>query len=327
MSLPTAAFASFAQIGVREDLTDMIYRISPTETPFVNSAGRETASNVKHEWQIDTIPTATKSNQAVEGNNPSNTTVTPTSRIFNFCEIPQYAFQVSGTSQAVKTAGRSNELAFQLVKYGLQMKRDMEAAVSQNNGIASTGAGTTTVARVSASYESWIASNWTTQGSGGSPASVGFVTGTGTTAPVDNTTAATVTEANVKAIIRASWNAGGNPDTILVGPYNKVKVSGFSGILTNNIFQQAGGQAKIVAAADAYVSDFGTLKVVPSRFNRDRTLGILDMNYWAIAYLRPFQSLQLAVTGDSTQRMILAEYCLVSRNEAASGKVTDLATS
>lgn len=224
----------------------------------------------------------------------------------------------------MNTAGRANEMAFQLVKYGLQMKRDMESAVSQNNGYNSGATGT---ARVSASLESWMSSNWTTQGSGGSPASVGFVTGTGTTAPVDNSAVATVTEANVKAIIRAAWNAGGNPDTILVGPYNKVKVSGFSGILTNNIFQQAGGQAKIVAAADAYVSDFGTLKVIPSRFNRDKTLCVLDMNYWAIAYLRPFQSLQLAVTGDSTQRMILAEYALVSRNEAASGKVTDLATS
>ena len=300
----------------------MIYRISPTETPFFNSAAREKATNTKHEWQTDAIASAVTSNQAVEGNNPTNTTVKPTTRVLNYCEIAQYAFQISGTSQAVNTAGRANEMAFQLVKYGLQMKRDMEAAVTQNNGY---NAGTTSAARVSASLESWMSSNWTSQTSAN--ASVGYITGTGTTAPVDSGTTATVTEANVKAVIRAAWNAGGNPDTILVGPYNKVKVSGFSGILTNNIFQQAGGQAKIVAAADAYVSDFGTLKVIPSRFNRDRTLCVLDMNYWAIAYLRPFQSLQLAVTGDSTQRMILAEYTLVSRNEAASGKVTDLATS
>jgi hypothetical protein len=325
MATPTATFETFLQVGLREDLTDMIYRISPTETPFFNSCAREVAKHVKHEWQIDRISNAVATNQAVEGNNPTNTSVVPTSRIFNFTEIPQYAFQVSGTSQAMNPAGRASELAFQLVKYGLQMKRDMEAASSQNNGIASTGAGGTTVARVSASLESWMSSNHTSMASNNG--TTGFVTGTGTTAPIDCTSTATVTEANVKAIIRAAWNAGGNPDTILVGPYNKVKVSGFSGILTNNIFQQAGGQAKIVAAADAYVSDFGTLKVIPSRFNRDRTISVLDMNYWAIAYLRPFQSVQLAVTGDSIQRMILAEYTLVSRNEAASGKVVDCATS
>ncbi len=317
------SFQTYPQIGAREDLTDMIYRISPTETPFVNSAARETASSTKHEWQIDVIASASTSNQAAESNNPTNTTVVPTSRIFNYTEIPQYAFQISGTAQAMNTAGRANEMAFQLVKFGLKMKRDMEAAASGANGFAVGTA--SAVARVSASLESWMSSNNTSMASNNG--TVGFVTGTGCTAPIDCTTTATVTEANVKAIIRAAWNAGGNPDTILVGPYNKVKVSGFSGILTNNIFQQAGGQAKIVAAADAYVSDFGTLKVIPSRFNRDRTVSILDMNYWAIAYLRPFQSVQLAVTGDSIQRMILAEYTVVSRNEAASGKVVDCATS
>ena len=323
MANPVGTFATYQQIGVREDLTDMIYRISPTETPCMNMFARETAVNTKHEWEIDKIPSNVANNQQVEGNNPTNTTVNPTSRIFNYCEIPQYAFQVSGTAQAVNTAGRANELAFQLVKYGLQMKRDMESAISQNNGFAS---GSTGAARVSASLESWMSSNNTSMASNNG--TVGFVTGTGCTAPVDCTSTATVTEANVKAIVRAAWLAGGNPDTILVGPYNKVKVSGFSGILTNNIFQQATGkQARIVAAADAYVSDFGELAVVPSRFNRDRTISILDLNYWALAYLRPFQSVQLAVTGDNIQRMILAEYALVSRNEAASGKVVDCATS
>lgn len=325
MANPVGTFTTYNQIGIREDLTDMIYRISPTETPFLNMCARETASNTKHEWQIDKLATAVASNQGNEGNNPTNTTVPPTSRIFNYCEIPQYSFQISGTSQAVNTAGRANEMAYQLVMYGLRMKRDMESAASQNNGYNAGASGTS---RVSASMESWMSSNYTSQSASTTTGSTtGFITSSGCTAPVDASTTATLTEANVKAVIRACWNAGGNPDTILCGPYNKVKISGFSGILTNNIFQQAGGQAKIVAAADAYVSDFGTLKVVPSRFNRDKVVSVLDFNYWAIAYLRPFQSIPLAVTGDSNQRMILAEYCVVSRNEAASGKVCDLATS
>jgi hypothetical protein len=185
-----------------------------------------------------------------------NTAVVPTSRIFNYTEIPQYAFQVSGTSQAMNPAGRASELAFQLVKYGLQMKRDIEAAASsQNNGFASNAVHGWY--RLSPSFGFArvvdVVQLDTSDGVEQRHAS-GFVTGTGTTAPIDCTSTATVTEANVKAIIRAAWTAGGKPDTILVGPYNKVKVSGFSGILTNNIFQQAGGQAKIVAAADAYVS-------------------------------------------------------------------------
>lgn len=276
------------------------------------------------EWQTDALATHTAGGQAVEGNTPTNITVTPTVRVFNYAEIQQRAFQISGTQRAMNPAGRAEELAYQLIKYSAETKGNMEAALSGANGAASGATGT---ARVTASYESWLATNWTTQSSPTSAASEGFSASNLCTAPVDASVQVTVTEANVKAMIRAAWTGGGNPTVLFCGPYNKVKISGFSGILTNNIFQQAGGQAKIVAAADSYVSDFGTLRVVPSRFNRDRTIGILDMDYWAVAYLRPFKQEALAKVGDSEQRQIIVEYCLEARNQKASAKVTDLATS
>jgi hypothetical protein len=145
---------------------------------------------------------------------------------------------------------------------------------------------------------------------------------------VDNSAQGTITEAAVKAIIRACWNSGGDPDTIMTGPFNKTKVSGFSGILTNNVFQNASAsKITIVAGADMYRSDFGEHKVIPNRFQRDRTVFVLTMEYFAVAYLRPFTQFPLAKTGDSDQRQILAEFALVSRQEAASGKVADLTTS
>ena len=222
-------------------------------------------------------------------------------------------------------AGRADELAYQLVKKGKELKRDMEAGLTGNTAYV---VGTTAAARVTGALESWMSSNWTSQGSGGSPASPGFST-VGVVAPTDNSAAGTVTEANVQAIIRACWTAGGNPDTIMVGPFNKTKLSGFSGLvgMTNNIFQKAGGQATLIAAVDAYQSDFGALKIVPNRFNRDQTVCILDFEYWEVAYLRPFQTIPLAKVGDSDKRMILAEYGLKSLNEAASGKVADCTTS
>lgn len=323
MTVPTATFQAFQAIGNREDLEDLIYNIAPTETPFMSNAGRGTSQAVFHEWQTDTLNAAVATNGAIEGDNPTNTSVTPTVRLGNYNQIATYAFQVSGTQQAVRSAGRKDELAYQLVKYGKTLKRDMEAQLTQNKASNAGGSGS---ARISGSLESWISSNWTSLGSGGSPSSSGYQSGI-VQAPVDNSAQGTVSEAGVKAIIRAAWNAGGNPDTIMVGPFNKTKVSGFSGILTNNIFQKAGGQATIIAAADAYVSDFGSHQVVPNRFQRDRTLFILDMEYWAVAYLRPFTQFPLAKTGDSDQRQILAEYTLVSRNQAASGKVADLTTS
>ena len=325
MANPVGTFQTYQAIGNREDLSDMIFNISPTETPFQSMAKREKATSVKHEWQKDSLRSVNAGNAQVEGDTPSNTTVVPTTRLFNATQIASYAFNISGTQQAVNPAGRADELAYQLVKFGKELKRDIEGALCANTAYAAGASGT---ARVTGGLEAWISTNWTTQGSGGSPLSPGF-SSVGVVAATDNSLQGTVSEANVKAVIRQCWTQGGNPDTIMVGPFNKQKLSGFSGLvgMTNNIFQKAGGQATLIAAVDAYQSDFGALKIIPNRFNRDRTITVLDFDYWAVAYLRPFQSFPLAKVGDSDQRMILAEFGLVSRNEAASGKVTDCTTS
>jgi hypothetical protein len=324
MANPVGTFQTYQAVGNREDLSNMIHNISPTDTPFQSMAKKAKATNKLHEWQKDSLRAAA-ANAQVEGDTPSNTTVVPTTRLFNVTQISSYAFNISGTQQAVNPAGRADELAYQLVKYGKELKRDIEKNLTGNTAYA---AGTSGTARVTGSLEAWISSNWTTQGvSVGASASPGFST-TGVVAATDNTVTATVSEANVKAIIGQCWEDGGKPDVIMVGKYNKQKLSAFSGLvgMTNNIFQKAGGQATLIAAVDAYQSDFGALKIIPNRFSRDRTVSILDMEYWAVAYLRPFQSFPLAKVGDSDPRMILAEYALESREEAASGKVTDCAT-
>lgn len=325
MANPVGTFQTYQAVGNREDLSDMIHNISPTETPFTSMAKKTKATNKLHNWQKDSLRAAA-ANAQVEGDTPSNTTVTPTVNLFNVTQISSYAFNISGTQQAVNPAGRADELAYQLVKYGKELKRDIEKNLTGNTAYA---AGTSGTARVTASLEAWISSNWTTSGvSVGASASPGFST-TGTVAATDNTVQGSLTEANVKAIIGQCWEDGGQPDVIMCGKFNKQEISGFSGLvgMTNNIFQKAGGQATLIAAVDAYQSDFGALKIVPNRFVRDRTVTILDMEYWAVAYLRPFQSFPLAKVGDSDQRMILAEYALESREEAASGKVTDCTTS
>jgi hypothetical protein len=322
MTVVAGTFQAFQAIGNREDLEDLIYNIAPTDTPFMKMAGRAKAKAVFHEWQTDTLNTAVATNAAIEGDDATNTSVTPTVRIGNYCQIAQYAFGLSGTQQSVDTAGRKDELAYQLVKYGKTLKRDMETQITQNKASNAGGSGS---ARISASVEGWLSSNWTTLGSGGSPSSSGFQSGL-VQAPVDNSVQGTVSEAAMKAIIRACWNAGGDPRVVLTGPFNKTKVSAFSGIATQ-YKDNNNGPATIIAAADVYVSDFGEHKIVPSRFNRDRTILVLDMDYWDIAYLRSFTQYPLAKTGDADRRQLLCEYTLVSKNQAASGKIADLTTS
>lgn len=322
MTVPAGTFQAFQAIGNREDLEDFVYNISPVDTPFMKLAGRGTAKAVFHEWQTDALAAASTTNAAIEGDDAINQSVVPTARVGNYCMIAQKSFGISGTQQATDSAGRKDELAYQLVKYGKELKRDMESQITQNKASNAGGSGS---ARVSASVESWLSSNWTSQGTGGSPSSSGFGSGI-VAAPVDNSAQGTVSEANMKAVIRACWNAGGDPRIILVGPFNKTKASGFAGIATQ-YKQNDNGPATIIAAADVYVSDFGEHKIVPSRFNRDRTMLILDMDYWSIAYLRQFNQYPLAKTGDSDKRQLLCEYTLVSKNQGASGKVVDLTTS
>ena len=122
------------------------------------------------------------------------------------------------------------------------------------------------------------------------------------------------------------WASGSEPDFALVGPKAKQRISAtFLGIATQYRENSGVKQATILAAAAVYVSDFGEIKIVPSRFSRDRTVQILQMEYWAVAYLRPFQQFEIAKTGDSEKRQMLAELTLISKNQAASGKIADLA--
>jgi hypothetical protein len=239
-------------------------------------------------------------------------------RLGNICQISYKVPRVTGTQRAVEHAGRDDELAYQEMLKGLELKRDMEAILVGTNQAKVTGNDTS--ARKTASMLSWIKSN-TSKGSGGSDPSAADGTGTRT----DGTQRA-FTEANLKTVLQSIWNAGGKPDAIMVGGFNKQAFSTFTGRATPI---EDTASRKIVAAVDVYESDFGRLKVIPNRFIRARDVLVLQMEMWAIAYLngRRMVSIPLARTGDSERRQMLCEYALVARNEKSGGGVFDNTTS
>jgi len=323
MALPGQTWTSFSSIGNREDLADVIYNISPMDTPFQSGVDKVSASAVYHETQTDELRAAA-ANISLEGDDATGATLSPSTRIGNYCQILEETVVVSGTSRSIDQAGRADEYSYQTVKSGKQLKRDLELALTQNQASSAGGIGT---GRSMASVESWLATNKTTQGSSaGGATTAGFASGV-VAAPVDASTAATFTKANLDAVIQACWTEGGEPTVIMVGPYNRTKVSGFSGISTLETTAEATGEVALIGAVDMYKSNFGILKVVPNRFQRDQTALVLDMNMWAIAELRPMQMNSLGKTGDNDKAQLLSECTLVSRNEKASGKVTDLSTS
>jgi hypothetical protein len=316
MSLPTNTLATYAAIGNREDLSDVIYRIDPTDTPFISGIEREKATAVNHEWQTQALASVDTANAVLEGDDAVTDAVTVTVRLGNICQISDKVARVTGTQQSVEHAGRDDEMAYQEMLKGLELKRDMESILVGTNQAKNTGAAAT--ARVTASVLSWIATNDDHNGTSPSP-----IDGTGTRS--DGTQRA-FTEAQLKNSLQLCWNSGGKPDTIMVGGFNKQVFSTFTGRATPT---EDAKTKKIVASVDAYESDFGTLKVVANRFQRSRDCLVLQMDMWAVAYLpgRKMVSIPLAKTGDSERRQMLSEYCLVSRNEKSSGGVFDLTVS
>lgn len=319
MALLTNAHSTYTAKGLREDLQDAIYDISPTETPFQSNIGRMRSTAKIHEWQTDALAAAA-ANAQLEGDIISAAAITATNRIKNPTQIAYKAFAVTGTTEAVDKAGRDSEISYQTAKHGRELKRDMEKDLTGNVGTDFGGTGS---ARTFAGAESWIASNGTELGTGAT--TIGYATATGVAAaPTDGSTTSALTEGHLKLAIQEAWSAGGNPNVVMVGPTTKQDISGFSGIATNfkNVPE---GQATIVGAADLYVSDFGQHQIVPNRFSRDRTALILDMDMWAVAFLRPMFTFDLAKRGDADEMAILAEYTLVSKNEAASAKIAGIA--
>jgi hypothetical protein len=310
--MPT--FTAHTAIGQREDLTDIIYDISPTETPFMSSVGKTKATAVYHEWQTDSLAAATTGNAAIEGADATSATLSPTVRLGNYTQIIQKTVQVSGTLDTVNKAGRKSEKAYQLAKASAEIKRDLETILTANQG---RSAGTSTIARKLGSLLSWIKTNSSVGTSGVDPATIGVSTRT-------DGTQRTFTETLLKTVVAEVFESGGSPKILMVGSAGKQKVSSFAGIAQQRYMAPSNTPTTIIGAADVYLSDFGTMQVIPQRFMRNRDALVIDPEYAALAYLRPFQTNDLAKTGDSENTQLLAEVTLEVKNEAAHGIIADL---
>lgn len=312
-----ATYQTYTAIGQREDLIDTIYNISPTDTPFMNSIGRTNATAVYHEWQTDSLAAVNVSNAAIEGAAASSATLSPTTRVGNRTQISQKTIAISGTLETVNKAGRRSEKAYQLAKASSELKRDMEAILLSNQ---TASAGSSSAARTLGGMQTWLNSN-TSNGSGGSAGSGG------TTARTTGTDRA-FTQDMITSVMQSCYTNGGSPTMLFVTPAQKVVASTFAGIATRYRDVPASQQAQIINAADVFVSDFGIIQIVPDRFipnsDNDDVAFLVDTEMASVAYLRPFETNELAKTGDSEQTQLLVEYTLQVNNEAAHGIIADL---
>jgi len=319
MAVPSNTSLTYSAVGIREDLSNVIYNIAPLDTPFFSGCGRSTADSTKFEWQTDTIASGS-TNQAVEGNDPTNDARANPVLLNNYTQISVYTIQTSGTNQAVDYAGRKNSQAYQLAKKAKQMKRDIEYMLT-NNVVKAVG--DSTEARKSAGISTWLNTGYLSNNSTSGSPTAGSL---GTTAPVDATATASITEANIRTVIKQVYEAGGDPDVILCKPAIKQAISDLAQSVSSLRTDTKGdAPAHVIAAVDVYVSDFGTFKIVSDRNQfREKDVFFIDFDYWSVAYLRPFKTEALAKSGDSVRQMLVVEYGLESKNEASSGTLADV---
>ena len=317
MTIATNTFTTYSAKGIREDLSNVIYNISPEETPFVSNIGRGTISNTTFDWMTDSLAAAA-ANAQLEGDETSYDAVTATTRLQNYAQISRKSVIISGTEEKVNKAGRRSELAYQIAKKGSELKRDIEFSCLNNQGAV---AGNSTTARKSASLQAYLKTNVNKASDGVDPVY--------TTIPTDvrtDGTARAFTQTILNDVIQQVWTEGGTPKMLLVGSHNKQAASAFAGIAGARFNVQGAQPSTIIAAADIFVSDFGNVSIVPSRFQKASDAFVIDPEYASIDYLRPMQTMEMAKTGDADKRLMLCEWGLRVHTEAAHGIASDLTT-
>ena len=321
MAIPTNTRETYGGVQIREDLSDIIYNISPMDTPFISGIGKGTASNTLFEWQKDELAAAA-ANQKKEGDDPESVAVVEPVKLQNYTQISEKAVQTSGTAEAVDWAGRKSSQAYQLAKRSKELKRDMEKMLTGED-VATVGASGT--ARKTAALNSWLGDATAGDSNiidGPTDAAVANA-GNGTAVKAPSGADVVLTMSMVNNCVEQIWNAGGEPDVIMCDSSLKVKMSALAGSviadLVTNHDKATPGAA--VNSVDVIVTDFGTFKIVPNRFCLPNQLYVLDYDFWSVDYLRPFQTVNLAKTGDSVKQMIIAEYGLRGKNGQASGSV------
>jgi Family of unknown function (DUF5309) len=314
MAVPAGTTQTYTRIGIREDLSNLITRIQQNEAVFSMSIsdGKKAESSL-FDWQTDDLKTASGTNAHIEGDDTAIEAANSTVRLNNYTQIMKKSAGTSGTADAVTTAGRDKEHNYQILLRSEELVQDMETRFV---GSYAKNAGAPGVARETASLEAWVKQS--NRGVGGVDPS-----GTGSTTATDGTQRA-FTEAMLKDVHQKCWAAGGKPTLLMVGGLNKQVASGFAGIATK--FRESKGteQMTIMAAADVYVGDFGTINIVPNNLQRNRSALLIEPRRFKKRFLRRPGKEDLAKTGDSRKTQILVEVGLECSSPKASGVIADL---
>lgn len=310
-----ATYTSSTAIGEREDLSDVIYRIDPDETPLVSNSQKETTKGIFHEWQVQELAAAVDTNYVNEGADYSYANPSPTTRLGNYHQISVQAASVSNTLDVVDKAGRDKETAYVKVLKGLEQRRDIEKSLFKNEARSASDP------RKAAKLITWITNV-------DKPSDMAAATGDGSDAADLTGTAAALTLAKIDAAMLAAYTDGGSPNMLLMSPTNKQNFSGLSSgsVSTNQITYTAPREASIIGSVSLYLSDFGELSVTVDRQCPNSEMYLIDTDYVCLGSLpgRMFSVSDVASTGDATKFAIVSEWTLIVKAPKAHAAVIGL---
>lgn len=300
--------------GLAEDFEDIIFDVSPEDTPLLTMSKRKKATAKLHQWQTDSLATAS-SNKAEEGADATYATAAGTTTLSNYCQISTKTVDISRTLDIVNKYGRKSEVAYQLMKRGKELKRDMEFTICRNQASAST------TARATAGWETMISANLVRSNAAQTTDySVRGFASASWTAPEDGSLT-TFIEADLTSALGLAWDDGGDPSVIMMSKLNKNRFNGFAGVATKYNEVKGTSQAIISGAADIYVSSYGNHAVKLNRYMRNEVVFCLDPEYISVAYLDGIKKEKMAKTGDSERWLLTVEYALVADNQDAHATV------
>lgn len=318
MAKVSNAFTTYQAQANREDLSNAIYNIDPFDTPIMSMARRRNATNRTFDWQTEHLPDVDEDNAQQEGFELERTASTPTVRLTNVTQISKRDATVSGSQQAANAAGKGSEMAHQMALKSKVLKSDIEKIMSGRQARVNGDDGTPTARRTEA-IAHWIARAVDRDNVAGA-AVIGY-TAAGLPAVATDAFAAVaggnqvaMTEVLVGDAMQAAYDNGASPNIMVVPPAIKRTVSTFKGRDSTQVLV---GRTEVVATVDVIATDFGRIKVIPSRWIPSDVSLLLDPNFIALAYYRNFRQYPLAKIGDAETRMILAEWGVEMRNPLA----------
>jgi hypothetical protein len=315
-----------------------IWDISRIPLPFTDMIGTGSAKNEYKEWTTDELAAPDVTNAVIDGSDASGNNTAVGSRVGNHHQISDKVVRVSYRADASDTIGRAKELSYQLMRRQQELRRDVEA-ISLENQASVADNGDDTAGKVGG-LPTWLTTNYPFRTGG---AIGGFDKGAGGTTVTTVYTVATdlaaLTEKDVRDVVESIYNEGGNPTKMMTVPGIIRKFSEYlftsSARVATLMSDQGKSSEKATAlgSVNVFVTDFGTLDMVPNRLQQLKTTDaandsaivfILDPEYLSLCYLKGYRTDTLAKTGLAENRQMSVDWSLIVNTEKAHGMLTDI---